>query len=236
MNTFTFLHQWAVGLIVLFPALLQAEKLAVRGELIHTMAGESITDGVVLIDDGKITRVAPADEVEIPDGTKTLSANVVTPGLIDARATVGLSGILNYEHDQEQLESSAPIQPELRAIDAYNGRDDLIEWVRSFGITTINTGHSPGATVSGQTMILKTDRVNISEETVLRPFAMLAGTLGNNGLVRERGKSPGTRAKARSICLAPTERSSGMMSLERSNLSSTQISLQTPSSAVRATC
>ena len=43
------------------------------------------------------------------------------------------------------LEKSAPIQPELRAIDAYNGRDRLVDYVRGFGVTTIHTGHGPGA-------------------------------------------------------------------------------------------
>ena len=30
-------------------------------------------------------------------------------------------------------------------------RERLVEWVRSFGVTTIHTGHGPGALVSGET-------------------------------------------------------------------------------------
>ena len=37
------------------------------------------------------------------------------------------------------------MQPELRAIDAYNPRERLVEWVRGFGVTTMHTGHGPGA-------------------------------------------------------------------------------------------
>lgn len=92
------------------------------------------------------------------------------------------------------MEKSAPIQPELRAIDAYNARDELVDWVRNLGITTIHTGHGPGALISGQTMILKTDRKNISDGT-LNPFAMIAGSLGQGGLSKDEKKSPGTRAK-----------------------------------------
>ena len=51
---------------------------------------------------------------------------------------------------------SAAVQPELRALDAYNPMEELVAWVRSFGVTTIHTGHAPGAVVSGQTMIVKT--------------------------------------------------------------------------------
>ena len=36
------------------------------------------------------------------------------------------------------------MQPELRAIDAYNPHERLVEYLRSFGITTLQTGHGPG--------------------------------------------------------------------------------------------
>ena len=82
---------------------------------------------------------------------------MVTPGLIDARSVVGLAGYYNQDHDQDQLETSNPIQPELRAVDAYNAREYLVGYLREHGITTLHTGHGPGAVVSGQTMIVKTD-------------------------------------------------------------------------------
>ena len=110
---------------------------------------------------------------------------------------MGLAGILNYEHDQEQLEESAPIQPELRALDAFNPQDPLVEWVRRYGITTVNTGHSPGAVVSGQAMIIKTNRDNVSDGA-MEPFSMVMASLGSASLAS--GTSvPGTRAKAVAI-------------------------------------
>lgn len=70
-----------------------AAQLAVRGETVHTMAGPAITDGVVLVGkNGKIEKVGRAGDVPIPGGYPTLSAKVVTPGLVDARATVGFTG------------------------------------------------------------------------------------------------------------------------------------------------
>ncbi|MEE8587332.1 MAG: amidohydrolase family protein, partial [Acidobacteriota bacterium] len=168
-------------------------QLAVQAETIHTMAGPPIQNGVVLIQDGKITQVGPASEVSIPDGTQVVQAKVVTPGLIDAHTVVGLAGYLNQPHDQDQLERSSPLQPELRAIDAYNARERLVEYLRGYGITTIHTGHGPGALISGQTMIAKTWGEHV-EEAVVRPAAMLAATLGDSA--RGSGnKPPGTRAK-----------------------------------------
>src|SRR5579862_5101957 len=166
----------AVGLFTISASNASAQ-VAVRGETVHTMAGAPITDGVVLIRDGKIERVGPASQVKIPDGYQVLNAKVVTPGLIDAHTVVGLSGYLNQTQEQDQLEGSAPIQPELRATDAYNAQERLVEWLRGFGVTTLHTGHGPGALVSGQTMIVKTTGDD-SPASVISPEAMIAVTLG----------------------------------------------------------
>ncbi|HKO62466.1 MAG TPA: amidohydrolase family protein [Pyrinomonadaceae bacterium] len=177
-----------------------AQQIAVRGETVYTMAGQAITDGVVLIRNGKIERVGSAAQVRIPSGYQTLNAKVVTPGLIDARTVVGLSGYLNQPHDQMQLELSASVQPELRAIDAYNAREKLVEWLRQFGVTTVQTGHAPGALMSGQTMIVKTVGDNV-DEAVVNPSAAVATTLGMAGMAGS-GRSPGTRAKQISMLRA----------------------------------
>ncbi|MGK2858360.1 MAG: amidohydrolase family protein [Thermoanaerobaculia bacterium] len=173
------------------PAL--AEWLAIEAEVIHTMAGKTIRNGVILVNDGKIERVGPEDETPVPARTRAVRAKVVTPGLIDAHTVVGLAGYLNQPHDQDQLERSSAIQPELRAIDSYNAREHLVGWLRSFGVTTIHTGHGPGTLVSGQTMIAKT-RGDTVDEAVLVPAAMIAATLGESAFA-DKGKSPGTRAK-----------------------------------------
>lgn len=175
-------------------------QIAVRGETVYTMAGKTIHDGVVVITNGKIESVGPASEVKIPPSYKVLRAKVVTPGLIDAHSVVGLSGYLNQPHDQMQLELSASIQPELRAIDAYDSRERLIEWLRRFGITTIHTGHAPGALVSGQTMIVKTYGDEVDDAAIV-PTAMVAVTLGSAGM-GQSGKSPGTRSKQISMLRA----------------------------------
>ena len=172
-------------------------QIAVKADLLFTMTGDlkPIKDGVVLCGkNGKIRAVGPASQIKIPKGYQTLTAKVVTPGIIDAHATVGLSGILNSpKHDQEQLEKSSPIQPELRAVDAYNGRDPLVKWLRDLGVTTVNTGHAPGTLISGQLMVVKTNVPSItSMKDTLVPTSAVASTLGAKAL----SKSPGTRSKA----------------------------------------
>lgn len=170
--------------------------LAVHAGVLHPVAGPAIRDGLVLVDRaGKIAYVGPAlDQVYSADH-RVVRAAVVTPGLIDARATAGLSGLLNQPHDQDMLERSGPIQPELRAIDAYNAEDPLVGWLRGFGVTTLNTGHAPGLLVAGQTMVVKTAGRSV-EQDVVNPAAFTAVSLGGSGVTREPAKAPGTRAKA----------------------------------------
>jgi imidazolonepropionase-like amidohydrolase len=183
----------ACGLLMaLSPASVRAQ-IAVRGKTVYTMAGRQIEDGVVIVKDGKIVTLGKAADVKIPDGFRVLEATVVTPGLIDAHATVGFSGLLNQPGDQDQFEHSAPIQPEMRAIDAYNAQDELIEWVRGFGITTVHTGHAPGELMSGQTLIVKTVG-NTVGDSLLRDAYAVAATLATNA-EKPEGKSPGTRGK-----------------------------------------
>ncbi|MFN7812954.1 MAG: amidohydrolase family protein [Planctomycetia bacterium] len=171
--------------------------LAIHGDMVHTMAGPPIKDGLVIVAEGKIARVGAAKDVPVPAGARVLRGRVVTPGLVDAHTVVGLTGYLNQEQDQDQLDRGDPLQPELRAIDSYTPRERLIEWVRGFGVTTIHTGHAPGALVSGQTMVVKTLGDTV-DEAVVRPAAMIAVTHGDQA--RPGGddpkKSPGTRSKA----------------------------------------
>lgn len=171
-----------------------AQDLVVRAGTLHTGNGEVISDGVVIIADGLIREVGPASRVNIPAGVELIDVPVATPGLIDARSTVGLSGATNQPHDQDQLEDSAAIQPELRAIDAYNPREMLVRWLREHGVTTVHTGHGPGEIVSGQTLIAKTFGDTV-EDAVIRPAHAISATLGE-GATEHGRKSPGNRSKA----------------------------------------
>ena len=170
-------------------------QVAVKAGTLHTMEGEPITDALVLIgEDGQIDYVGKASERAIPAGYTTHECAVATPGLVDVRSTLGFTGLYNVDADQDQLDDSARLQPGLRAIDAYNPRDRLIGYSRSFGVTTVHTGHGPGELISGQTMIAKT-RGDTVEDAVFVPAKAVAATLGPRAH-KGGGKSPGSRAKA----------------------------------------
>ena len=65
--------------------------------------------------------------------------------------------------------------------------------VPTLGITTVHTGHGPGAVISGQTMVVKTVGDTVDDAVVV-PTAMVAATLGTSAHGPD-GDSPGTRGK-----------------------------------------
>lgn len=177
-------------LFILISGIVAQSQIAIKADTIHTMAGAKIINGIVLLKDGKIEAVGTG--LSIPSNYQIYTTKVVTPGLIDVRSTVGFSGAMNTPADQNQLEKSGPIQPDLRAIDAYDPEDKLVEHLRKNGITTMHTGHGLGALVSGQTMIVKT-RKGLTDEVTIKPLSMLAMTIGPG--VSGNYSSPGTKAK-----------------------------------------
>ena len=178
--------------VLAVPVLPAHGQVAIEADTVYTLTGEPVVDGVVLVEGETIAAVGPAAEVDIPAGTRTLTTSVVTPGIIDPHGTVGTSGIYNVDADQDQLDTSMPMQPELRAIDAYNPQEELVAFVRSLGVTTVHTGHAPGALVSGQTALFST-RGETVREALLDSVTTVAMTVGP--AAGERFESPGTRAK-----------------------------------------
>ena len=184
------MKKFIIIFILLFGSVTLKAQIAIKAETIYTVSGSPIRNGIVLVKDGKIENVGT--RLTIPEGYKIFETKVVSPGLIDAKTLVGISGSLNIPTDQDQLDKTSPIQPDLRAIDAYNPEENLVKVVRDYGITTIHTGHGVGALVSGQTMIAKT-KAGTVETVVIQPLSMLAMTLGPS--VSSNFTSPGTKAK-----------------------------------------
>lgn len=165
----------------------------IDADSIHIGTGEVLYNGRILVNNGIIRAVGAQSEIEIPSGATRLEAQVVTPGFIDAHTVVGLAGYLNDPgSDQDQLDRSSAIQPELRALDAYNPAEPLVTHLRNHGVTTIQTGHAPGALISGQSLIIKTNAQQAQQALVRQ--SMLTFSLG--GVISGAFSKPGTRAKS----------------------------------------
>jgi imidazolonepropionase-like amidohydrolase len=168
------------------------KRYVVRAARVHTVSSGTIKDGVILVEDGKIKAVGSRDKVEVPAGVPELTAAVVTPGLIDAHSVVGLAGALNVIADQDQDEVSDPNQADLRALDGFNPREGLLEFLRSQGVTVIHAVPGRANVIAGQTGIFRTAG-NTAEAMALRTPAGILINLGEIPKASYPGKVPTTR-------------------------------------------
>jgi len=165
-----------------------------NGKLITVTRG-TIERGTVLIEDGRI--VALGADVAIPGEAERydVTGKVVTPGLIDAHCHTGIfpDGVGWYESDGN--ETTDPITPHLRALDAIHPGDMAFKDLREGGVTTINTGPGSGNLIGGQFACLKTKEAETIEEMMIMAPSGMKMALGENPkrVYKEQKKTPSTR-------------------------------------------
>jgi imidazolonepropionase-like amidohydrolase len=166
---------------------------------IHTVAKGTLTDAVIEVKNGKIVDIGKAGPTfQLRAGVPILTAAVVTPGLIDAHTTVGLSGAFNLTADQDQDEASEPNQADVRVLDGFNPNEPLLEFLRQQGVTTIHAVPGRNNVIAGQTGIFRTSGLTAEKMTIRFP----AGILVNLGEVPKStypNKLPTTRMGTASL-------------------------------------
>jgi imidazolonepropionase-like amidohydrolase len=115
------------------------------------------------------------------------------PGLVDSHSHIG---------GPEGGDSSAPIQPDVRILDALNPRAATIQKAQAGGITTANVMPGSGHLLSGQTLYLKLRDGNTIDDLLIRlPDGRIAGGMkmanGTNSI--RAAPFPGTRAKSAAL-------------------------------------
>lgn len=179
------------------PIFAQSEPVAFVGARVIPVTGPEIARGIVVIQGGKITAVGSADAAAVPQNARTIdvTGKVIMPGLVDTHSHIGnVSG----------ADSSAPIQPEVRAIDSIDVRDDRIQKAQAGGITTVNVMPGSGHLLSGQTLYLKLHDGSTIEDLLIRlPDGRWAGGIkmanGTNSMRSSGPPFPGTRAKGAAL-------------------------------------
>ena len=176
-------------------------RVAILAGRIHTVSGGTITNGVILIEKGKITAVGTRAGLPIPEGTPMLTASVVTPGLIDAHTVVGLAGQMNINADQDQDEMSDPNQADLRVLDSFNPAEPLLEFLRMQGVTVVHATPGRANVIAGQTGIFRTYGRNAEQMAIRFPAGLLVN-LGEIPKASYAGKLPTTRMGTASLVRA----------------------------------
>jgi imidazolonepropionase-like amidohydrolase len=174
--------------------LAQERPLAFVGATVITVTGPTYEPGVLVVRGGKILVVGPRDLPVPPEATvRDLTGKVILAGLVDTHSHIGLEAV---------GESSGPIQPELRVLDAIDVRQTGLKRAQAGGITTVNVMHGSGLLTSGQTLYLKLRNGDTINHLLLTNQAgRIAGGLkmANGTNSRRDPPFPGTRAKSAAL-------------------------------------
>ncbi len=167
-------------------------KLIKNGR-IFTMEGETIQNGMVLIKDGKIAEVGEsiyAPEAEIIDAEE----GWVLPGLIEAHCHIGISEEKKGFEGNDCNETTQPVTPYLKAIDAINAMDSSFGNAVRAGITSVMTGPGSSNVVGGQFVFMKTSG-RITDNMVVKEPAAMKVAFGENPKTNysSQNKMPSTR-------------------------------------------
>jgi len=184
----------------------RAQNIAVLADHLYTMAeGTQGGPGLVLIRDGKIEAVRPGPHQQPPDGYTVLKAAFVTPGLIDADTTAGISGAYNVTADQDQDEATDPNTADVRTLDSFNPSEKLLRVLNQYGITTVQSAPGPRNPVAGRAGIFKTAGTGSGpatvEQLVVRQESAMVFNLGETpkATYGKKEKAPSTRMKTAEI-------------------------------------
>ena len=162
------------------------------------IVGAPIEQGILLVQNGKITAVGDARTVRLSSDVVTvnLAGKTIMPGLIDTHSHAG---------EAAGADSTAPIQPDVRILDSINARASSIQRVQAGGITTVNVMPGSGHLDSGQTLYLKLrDGANKIDDLLIydkdgKYMGGIKFANGTNPLRTGGGPFPGTRAKSAAL-------------------------------------
>ena len=163
--------------------------IAIRGGRLLTITHGVIENGVLVMQNGKITAVGAAASVTIPAGAKIIEARGMTiyPGLIDSRTQLGLTEIEAVDMSNDLVEASDQIMPHMLVEDAFHAETELIPVTRMNGVTNAVVTASARNTLPGQMSFIQLAGKDRDEMLLLRSFAM---PLNFTGAQRRRDGGP----------------------------------------------
>lgn len=169
----------------------QTKPIAFKGATIYPVTGKPITNGTLIVQDGKIVAVGDAS-LNIPSDAVVQDAKgkVIMPGIVDTHSHLG---------GPEGGDNSSALNPDTRAFDAINPTSDGFKKALAGGLTTLNIMPGSGHLMSRQTVYVKMREAQVMEDLIIvNEKGVFGGMKMANGTNPMRGTTgfPGTRAKS----------------------------------------
>jgi imidazolonepropionase-like amidohydrolase len=173
-------------------------SIAIRGGKVMTVTHGTIDNGVVVMENGKITAVGAAGSVTIPKNAKVIDATGMTvyPGLIDSFNHLGLTEVSAVDMTNDLQEPSDEIMPHMHVADAFHAETELIPVTRLNGITNSIVAPETGDTLPGQMAFIQLDGHDSDDMLKINDIALqlnFSGDQRRNKGGFQNAKYPSTR-------------------------------------------
>jgi imidazolonepropionase-like amidohydrolase len=139
------------------PAAAQKTPLLFKGATIHTVSGENVVNGSMLVDKGRI--IAIGNQIDVPPNAKVIDVGGkhIYPGMIAANTVMGLAEVQSVRATLDYAEAGA-INPNARALVAVNPDSELITTARANGVlATLSVPNSPAGLINGTSALIQMD-------------------------------------------------------------------------------
>ncbi|HMC82788.1 MAG TPA: amidohydrolase family protein [Candidatus Polarisedimenticolia bacterium] len=171
-----------------------SSPIALVGGKVFPVSGPPIEGGTVLIRNGKIEAVGKG--IPVPPDARRIDASGlwVLPGLIDSRTHLGLWEVDLSDVTRDEDESSDPITPQVRVIDAFYDESENIRVTRQTGVALALVAPGDENLINGQSALVDLSGDDLDRILVKFPVAMHF-SLGEPPKARygKRDQAPTTR-------------------------------------------
>lgn len=133
----------------------QKKPIAIVNATLHTVSGETITGGTIVLQEGKITELGSSVTVPADAQRIDAAAGHVYPGLIDPISNIGLTEIDSVRATVDSRETGL-LNPNVRAAAAFNPDSELIPVARANGVL-LGVSAPAGGLISGRSALMMLD-------------------------------------------------------------------------------
>ncbi|HVZ48342.1 MAG TPA: amidohydrolase family protein [Gemmatimonadaceae bacterium] len=181
----------SLPLLLAIPLAAGAQTIAITGGTVYPVSGPRIEHGTVIIRDGKV--VAVGDTVTIPANAERVDASGkwVTPGLVNASTTLGLTEAggpqFSGGYDDTHAAGAKGIAAAFNAWEGINPASTYIIPTRKDGITSVLVAPSAGL-FAGRAAFVDLTGETVGAMLVRAPVAMMADFDASAGQFQSRGE------------------------------------------------
>src|SRR5271154_2847404 len=152
----------------------EKSPIVLKGGRLLTVSHGIIENGVLVMENGKITAVGSAADVKIPADARVwdVTGMTVYPGLIDSVTQLGITEISAVDVTNDEAEPSDEITPHMRVADAFHAESEVIPVTRLNGITNAMVVPAARNTLPGQMSFIQLAGKDADEMLLVRDIAM----------------------------------------------------------------